>query len=48
MKTESDSRSVIEQSVLDGFEPHFVVIKGHHAETLEALAQMFGFEVYNY
>ena len=48
VKTESDSRSVIEQSVLDGFEPHFVVIKGHHAETLEALAQMFGFEVYNY
>ena len=48
VKTESDSRSVIEQSVLDGFEPHFVVIKGHHAETLEALAQMFGFEIYNY
>ena len=48
VKTESDSRSVIEQSVLDGFEPHFVVIKGHHAETLEALARMFGFEVYNY
>ena len=48
VKTESDSRSVIEQSVLDGFEPHFVVIKGHHADTLEALAQMFGFEVYNY
>ena len=48
VKTDSDSRSVVEQSVLDGFEPHFVVIKGRHGETLEALAEFFGFEVYNY
>ena len=43
-----DSRSLVEQSVLDGFEPHFVVIKGLHGDTLETLAQQFGFEVYRY
>ena len=48
VKTDSDSRSVVEQSVLDGFEPHFVVMKGRHARTLEALADMFGFEVCRY
>ena len=48
VKTDSDSRSVVEQSVLDGFEPHFVVMKGRHGDTLEALAEFFGFEVYNY
>ena len=48
VKTDSDSRAVVEQSIVDGFEPHFVIIKGRHAETLEALAQMFGFEVYSY
>ena len=48
VKTDSDSRRVVEQSVLDGFEPHFVVLKGRHAETLSALADMFGFPVYRY
>ena len=48
VKTDSDSRSVVEQSVLGGFEPHFVVMKGRHGDTLEALAEFFGFEVYNY
>ncbi len=48
VKTDSDSRSVVEQSVLDGFEPHFVVMKGRYGDTLEALAEFFGFEVYNY
>lgn len=48
VRTDSPSREVVEQSVLDGFEPHFVVLKGRHAGTLEALAQMFGFEVYRY
>lgn len=48
VKTDSDSRSVVEQSVLDGFEPHFAVIRGRHGETLEILARMFGFEVYRY
>ncbi len=48
VKTDSDSRTVVEQSVLDGFEPHFVVLKGRHAGTLSALAGMFGFPVYRY
>ena len=38
----------LEQSVLDSFEPHFVVIQGLHGDTLETLAQQFGFEVYRY
>ena len=48
VKTDSPSREVVEQSVLDGFEPHFVVLKGRHADTLSALADMFGFPVYRY
>ncbi len=48
IRTDSDSRGVVEQSVRDGFEPHFVVMKGRHAHTLEALADMFGFEVCRY
>jgi len=48
VKTDEDCRSIVEQSVLDGFEPHFAVISGHHGDTLEILARMFGFEVYRY
>ena len=48
VKTDAPSRELVEQSVKDGFEPHFAVIKGRHARTLEALAEMFGFEVYRY
>ena len=46
--TDSDSREIVEKSVLDGFEPHFVVMKGNHVKALEALAAMLGFEVYKY
>ena len=46
--TDSDSREIVEKSVLDGFEPHFVVMKGNHVKALEALAGMLGFEVYKY
>ena len=48
VRTDSPSPEIVEQSVLDGFEPHFVVMKGRHAKTLEALADMFGFQVYRY
>ena len=48
VKTFCDSRWMIEESVRAGFEPHFVVIKGLHARTLETLAEMFGFEVCRY
>ena len=48
VKTDSPCRALVEQSVLDGFEPHFAVIRGRRAKTLRALADMFGFEVYEY
>ena len=48
VRTDSDARDVVEDSVKDGFEPHFVVIRGRHTETLEALAAYFGFPVFWY
>ena len=48
IKTTAPVRKAVENSVLDGFEPHFVVMKGHHAETLKVLARMFGFRAYVY
>ena len=48
VRTENNSRRVVEQSIRDGFEPHFVVIRGRHAKALAALAEMFGFEVCRY
>jgi L-fucose isomerase-like protein len=48
VQTEKNSREVVEQSIRAGFEPHFVVIKGHYAHALEILAESFGFEVCRY
>ncbi len=48
VECENDCRAIVEDSVKDGFEPHFAVIKGHFGNTLEMLADMFGFEVYRY
>ena len=48
VKTTAPVREAVEKSVLDGFEPHFVVMKGHHAEVLQILAGMFGFKAYIY
>ena len=48
IKTDTPAREIVEDSVQDGFEPHFVVIKGRHAKTLEALAAFYGFPVYRY
>ena len=48
VKTDNPAREIVEKSVLDGFEPHFVVLKGRHADALEALANMYGFEVCRY
>ena len=39
VRTDTPCRAAVEQSVLAGFEPHFVVIKGRHAAALEALAR---------
>ena len=48
IRTENDSRTLVEQSVLAGFEPHFVVMKGRHGRTLEQLAKMLGAEICKY
>ena len=48
VQTDSPSRAVVEDSIRAGFEPHFVVLRGRHAETLRVLAEMFGFEVCRY
>ena len=48
IKTDSPAREIVEDSVQDGFEPHFVVIKGRCAKTLEALAAFYEFPVYRY
>ena len=48
VKTDRSSREVVEQSIRAGFEPHFAVVKGRHAETLQVLAGMLGLEVCRY
>ena len=48
IKTTAPVREAVENSVLDGFEPHFAVIKGHHADTLKVLAKMLGTKAYIY
>ena len=48
IKTDSPAREIVEDSVQDGFEPHFAVIRGRHAKALEALANDLGFPVYRY
>lgn len=48
VECEDDCRAIVEDSVREGFEPHFAVIKGHFGDVLEMLADMFGFEVYRY
>ena len=48
VRTDNGAREIVEESVKAGFEPHFVVIRGRHAAALEALAEMYGFEVCRY
>jgi len=48
VQTETPSLEIVEDSIKEGFEPHFVIIKGNHGDELESLAEMFGFEVYRY
>ena len=48
VRTDADSRALVEQSVAAGFEPHFAVIHGRHAGTLKALAGLYGFKVCEY
>ncbi len=48
VKTGAPVREIVEKSVRAGFEPHYAVIKGHHASTLTAAANMLGIPVYRY
>ena len=48
IETENNSRDIVERSVKAGFEPHYVIIKGHFAKELEALANMMGFGICRY
>lgn len=45
VRTDAKCRDAVEQSVLEGMEPHFVVIQGNHAEALCALARMLNMEI---
>ncbi len=48
IRTDNPAREIVESSVSAGFEPHFVVIKGHRGKALEALANYYGFPIYRY
>ena len=48
IRTDTESRRLVEQSVLAGFEPHFAVMKGRAGKTLEALAVMLGARICRY
>lgn len=48
VKTVNPSKGIVEQSVLDGWEPHFVVVYGNVIEELEILGNMFKIEVCRY
>ncbi len=48
VRTDANARALVERSVEAGFEPHFVVIRGRHADTLSALAELFRFPVYRF
>jgi L-fucose isomerase-like protein len=45
VRIDNPVREVVEESVKAGFEPHYAVIKGRHAATLEAAARMLGIPV---
>ena len=48
VKTDNPCKGIIEKAVMDGFEPHFAVMRGRHGKTLEVLAHMLGCKIYNY
>ena len=48
VETESSSREIVESSVRDGWEPHFVVIYGDVCREIEILGRQLGIEVYRY
>ena len=48
VRTDAKCRELVEESVQAGFEPHFVVLRGRHADALEALAKYLGMDIYRY
>ncbi len=48
VKTKSDAAAVVDRSVSDGWEPHFVVAMGDIAAELHILADMLGIEAVEY
>lgn len=48
VKTKSNAADIINKAVTDGWEPHFAVIYGDAAESIKALANMLGTEVFYY
>lgn len=48
IKTDTPCRRAVEESVRDGFEPHFVVANGRIGKALEALSAYLGIPVYRY
>lgn len=48
VKTDSDAGELVNQSVKDGWEPHFVVIYANVAEELEILGKLLDMEVCKY
>jgi L-fucose isomerase and related proteins len=48
IRTDAPCRGIVEKSVEAGFEPHFAVMKGRHAKTLETLARYYGFPVFRF
>ncbi len=45
VRTKNDCRGIVERSVKMGFEPHFAVIRGHHAAALKDLARLLNVEI---
>lgn len=45
VRTKNDCRGIVESSVKMGFEPHFAVVRGHHAAALKNLARLLGVEI---
>ena len=47
VRTDANARTLVEDAVKSGFEPHFAVLRGDCAEALKILAQMLGIEVFS-
>lgn len=48
VKTDAPSKEIVTQSVLEGWEPHFVVVYGDVKAELEILGHMMGMEICRY